>query len=581
MSDHPPKGVSPLIWARLGAIRGGAAWHIPERDEHGAIIGTAIRSDCGRKHMKPGSGRGLTMLWPMLVEAGESPENPILIVEGQTDCAVGIDLGYFTIGRPSASGGKAIIVAIVRGRHIVICAENDESGTGRREAKRLASELVGIAASVKVIFPPEGATDLRAWYIAPAPVSTAELKRLIERTPTLSSPAIAPSSPGRQAEPVIVRLSDVEPEPVRWLWPGCIALGKLTMIVGDPGLGKSFLTLDMAARVSTGTPWPDAIGESNPAGGVVLLSVEDAIADTIRPRLDAAGADVSRIIALRAVQRGDGSARMFNLATDLAALDDAIVACHGCRLVVVDPISAYLGMTDSHRNADMRSLLAPLADLSARHGVAIVAVSHLNKSGGGKAIYRIMGSLAFIAAARACWAVVRDPDDPTRRLLLPVKNNLATDSGGLAYTVRDAGCGIPSIAWDSQPVSITADEALGRELETNNDETRRTAVDDAADWLRNVLSDGPLPAIEIKRQALANSISATGSLRRAHDRLKVDAIKRGPFDKPTWYWRMPGDTREPALQTQDVQPTTVDAQSGRHHSDLHAGAGSVETTILS
>ena len=123
----------------------------------------------------------------------------------------------------------------------------------------------------------------------------------------------------------------------------------------------------------------------------------------------------------------------------MKALDEAIELTPDCRLVIVDPITAYCGGVDSHKNAEVRGLLAPLSNLAERHEVAVVAVSHLNKSAGGSAIYRTMGSLAFTAAARAVWGVTKDKGDSQRRLMLPVKNNIAPDVMGLAYSIRDAG----------------------------------------------------------------------------------------------------------------------------------------------
>lgn len=341
--------------------------------------------------------------------------------------------------------------------------------------------------------------------------------------------------PDNAPRPVLVRLSDVQPEPLRWLWPGRIALGKVTMIAGDPGLGKSFITLDMAARISTGTPWPDALDQPNPAGGVVLLSAEDDLADTIRPRLDAAAADVSRIVAVRAVQHGEGPARMFNLATDLEALEQAIRDCGGCRLVVVDPITAYLGKTDSHKNADIRGLLAPLADMASRYSVAIVAVSHLNKNGSGPAMYRTMGSLAFVAAARAVWVVTKDKDDPTRRLLLPVKNNLARDMGGLAYSLQNDVDGIPRVCWCAEPVNMTADDALSEE----RDDDARSEREAVAEWLRDALAAGPMPAKDVKQEAKENSI-AERTLKRAKKAIGAEARRQGFGRGATWYWALPG-----------------------------------------
>ncbi len=166
--------------------------------------------------------------------------------------------------------------------------------------------------------------------------------------------------------PQLQNLADVRIVPVRWLWPDRLPLAKLSLISGDPGTGKSCLTIDLAARVSAGIRWPDVCEESNPVGGVVLLSAEDALDDTVVPRLRAAGADLTRIVALQGVEyrgKSGDEVRHFNLEHDLPVLESAIEQCPGCRLVVLDPVSAYLGETDSHRNAEVRGLLAPLATL--------------------------------------------------------------------------------------------------------------------------------------------------------------------------------------------------------------------------
>lgn len=275
--------------------------------------------------------------------------------------------------------------------------------------------------------------------------------------------ALAARTPGL----VTVRLSDVHPELVRWLWPGRMALGKLTLLCGDPGLGKSFITLDLAARVSSGTAWPDLPLLSNPRGSVVLLSAEDDLGDTIRPRLDVAGADASRIVAIRAVRRrvvitGKTQEDYFDLNEDLPALEAAILKLRDCRLVIIDPLTAYLGKTDSHKNAEVRAVLARLFELAAQHRVAVLAVTHLNKASTLPAIYRAMGSLAFVAAARAVWAVVRDDEDETgrRRLFVPIKNNLGADETGLAYAL-EATDGVARVVWESGAVNMRADDALG------------------------------------------------------------------------------------------------------------------------
>lgn len=352
------------------------------------------------------------------------------------------------------------------------------------------------------------------------------------------------------ATPVLTRLSDVTPRPVEWLWPRRFAIGKLTLIAGDPGLGKSFLTLDIAARISIGTPWPDRRDEPNVAGDVILLSAEDDVEDTIRPRLDAAGADVSRIHAMQGVNYYDPDAerelvKSFNLEVDLPALESAIIQTTDCRSVIVDPISAFCGRTDGHKNTDVRALLAPLAKLASDHRVAVIAVTHLNKGGGANALYRAMGSLAFVAAARAVWLVTKDAENSSRRLFLPAKNNLAPDSSGLAFSLMESQPGGAAIvAWESEPVTIRADEALAAH-ERQGDKRIKGKVDASADWLREQLDGGPLPMRELERRAGEAGMS-WASVRRAQHMLGVEPQKCG---KGPWRWALPG---------QDVQSSPVE-----------------------
>ena len=363
--------------------------------------------------------------------------------------------------------------------------------------------------------------------------------------------------------PVLVCLADVQPQPVEWLWPDRFALGKLTLIAGDPGLGKGLVTLYMAARVSRGLPWPDAQDEPNPCGGVVLLSAEDDLADTIRPRLDAAGADANRVVAVQAVRHlgSEGntpSEAPFSLTTDLPALGRAIEEAGNCRLVVIDPVSAYLGGKDSYKDSEVRALLHPLSELAARHRVAVVAVTHLRKAGG-SAMYRAMGSLAFVAAARAAWGVSKDKQDPQRRLMVPLKNNLAADVSGLAYTIRSDGSrGAPVVEWESQPITVTADEALAVDDGAGGG---RSALSEAVDWLRDVLARGPVKAKDVKRQADDDGIAAR-TLDRAKAMLGVQGTRDG-FGGP-WVWRLPEPHSTP------TPPKSANAQTLAHYGDLGA-----------
>jgi len=336
-----------------------------------------------------------------------------------------------------------------------------------------------------------------------------------------------------------VCLADVEPEPVRWLWPDRFSLGKLSLIAGPPGLGKSFLTLDMAARVSRGDGWPcDGAGRAAPAG-VVLLSAEDDIQDTIVPRLIAAGADRSRILAMRALYRpqlalvpGVEKPVPFSLLEHLPQLEELIRRAAPRRLVIVDPVSAFLAGTDTHNNAEVRSVLAPLAEMAARNRVAVVAISHLNK-GQGSALDRVIGSIAFTAAARAAYVVARDEDDPARRLLLPVKNNLGCDLNGFAYRLE--GEPTAHVDWEPQPAVMSADGAVGLERHSRGPDPE--ARQDAEVWLLDFLSAGPRTAQEIFAAARAEGHTRV-TVKRAKAAAGIVSFKQD-FDGP-WVWMLPG-----------------------------------------
>lgn len=482
----------------------------------------------------------------------------VYVTEGEkaADAARAVGLVATTSPHGSKSAAKADWSPLA-GWDVVILPDHDDPG------ERYAADVAGLvtkagAKSVRIVRlvelwagMPEGGdmADLVEHRGGDVDPIRADVEALADKTPA-TKPTPAPID----GAPVIVRLSDVKPEPVAWLWLGRIALGKLTLIAGDPGLGKSFLTLDMAARVSRGWAWPDAPGVATTPGGVVLLSAEDGVADTIRPRLDAAGADVARIVALEAIRsvgdNGRESDRTFDLSRDLPALESAIRSVDGCRLVVIDPVTAYLGGVDSHKNAEIRGLLAPLGAIAERHRVAVVAVTHLNKSGGGPAIYRAMGSLAFAAAARAAWAVSKDKDDPRRRLLLPIKNNIAPDTGGLAYRIDPLGVdGCPVVAWEPDPVSVSADDALAGDRDEGGGRTER---DDAAEWLADLLAHGPRPARDVERDARDAGYSIA-TVRRAKAAIGVESRKPA-FGGP-WEWTLPApaqDAQPPKMLTQDA-----------------------------
>ncbi len=336
---------------------------------------------------------------------------------------------------------------------------------------------------------------------------------------------------------ILRKLSDIPASEIEWIWRGRIPLAKPTQIGGDPGVGKSLLTLEIAARVTTGRPWPD--GEHAPeVGRVIMMSAEDDAADTLRPRLEAAGADIDRVLILEMVRERGGQERTFNLAKDLPKLEAHLERLGDVRLLVIDPISSYQPGVDSHRNTDVRSLImGPLAALAARWRVAVGAVTHLSK-GDGSPLNRMAGSIAYGAAARAAWLVARDPDPDRqeRRLLLPLKNNLGPEAKGLAFTIVEDEAGRPVIAWEPDPVAVSAAEVMRERREQEGERAERLQA--AGELLREILANGPVATAEVKAEAARRGICER-TVERARQVLGVKSGKpKGAF-RARWSMWLP------------------------------------------
>ena len=333
-----------------------------------------------------------------------------------------------------------------------------------------------------------------------------------------------------------ILLSDVVPERVTWLWDGRIPLGKLTILDGDPGLGKSTLSLALAANVSRGTPLPGSTEPSKPAG-VVLLSAEDDLADTIRPRLDAAGADVTRILALRTVPGDDEMPP--SIPADLDVLERAIARVDA-RLVVIDPLMAFLDAdVDGHKDQSVRRALHRLSKLAEDTRTAVVVVRHLNKAVGGNPLYRGGGSIGVIAAARAGMLVARDPDDANRRVLASTKCNLAAEPESLSFHLEQHD-ETSRVVWDG----VSAHGAGMLLAESDGDPS---ALDEAKEVVADILAAGPVASTDLRRRALAEGVSER-TMRRARDTLRC--VKRKAGMTGGWTWELP-NRAEPG------QPSTL------------------------
>ena len=263
--------------------------------------------------------------------------------------------------------------------------------------------------------------------------------------------------------------AEIAPEKIEWVWPGRLARGKHTCIAGEPGTGKSQLSISIIATVTTGGKWPCDEGQA-PLGNVILLSAEDGAADTIVPRLLAAGADRGRVHVVSAVRDADGSRRALDLQHDLDLLEKEIARIGNVIVLIIDPVSSYLGKADSHKNSEVRGVLEPISEMAERTRVAILSVTHFSKAGANsttKALHRFIGSIAFTGAPRAAFAVIEDVEHEGRRLFLGAKNNLARPPQGLAFRLEQSlieGGIVASRIWGgTEPVAITANEALAAE----------------------------------------------------------------------------------------------------------------------
>ncbi|MGI8937812.1 MAG: AAA family ATPase [Iamia sp.] len=338
------------------------------------------------------------------------------------------------------------------------------------------------------------------------------------------------------------RLADVTPELVDWLWPGRLPRGKLVVLDGDPSVGKSTLMLDLAARITTGTPMPDEDLATVPPADVVLMAAEDGLADTIRPRLDAAGADCARVHHLDAVPVVDDEGNIRDrppvIPGDADAIE-ALVTSTGAVLVVVDVLMAYLdGRNNSYRDQDVRGALAPLAAVAERTGATIVVLRHLTKQSGGAALYRGGGSIGIIGAARSALVAAVDPDDENgvRRVLAQTKSNLGPPPPALGYQLSaddDRGCA--RVEW----LGVTAHTADGLVAAPQTAE-ERSALDEATDWLRSMLADEPRLRSELARRARAEGISDV-TLRRAREHLGVVVERDDHTEGRPSTWALPPD----------------------------------------
>ena len=333
---------------------------------------------------------------------------------------------------------------------------------------------------------------------------------------------------GGTHQPLIITMDQVKAEKIDWLWDNRIPIGRLTLLDGDPGSGKSFLSLEIASRVSRGEALPFGGKKRSPAN-VLLMSCEDGYSDTVRPRLDRLGADVSRI-AIPNPQRGL-STTMLN-----ASFIEQAVKELGPSLVVIDPIVAFAGRKNTDKANEVRELLSPLMSIAERYALACLVIRHFTKQVDAKAMYRGGGSVDFMAACRCAFIIVESEDEPNMRVLAQVKNSIGSKSLSVSFCIDENG-----FRWGGH-VAANADELLASSRSDNRRE--KVQLEAAESFLRETLSNGPMTSNGVKDKAEAAGI-ANKTLWRAKDTLNIKATKERGSLGGEWWWRLPAAGEEP------------------------------------
>jgi putative DNA primase/helicase len=353
--------------------------------------------------------------------------------------------------------------------------------------------------------------------------------------------------------------TDLTPEPYRWLWQYWLAMGKLHILAGAPGQGKTTIALAMAATITIGGRWPD--GSRCAAGNVLIWSGEDDPADTLVPRLMAAGADRARCFFIEGARR-DGEVVPFDPARDLGQLLEAIEKIGGISLLAIDPVvSAVTG--DSHKNTEVRRALQPLVDLAAKCDCAVLGITHFAKGGQGTdPAQRVVGSVAFTAVARVVMVAAKvkgDEEGQDTRILARSKSNIGPDDGGFQYHLEQSeplpGIHASHIAW-GKAVEGTARELLTDPDDGPQDEGAGSAKEAAEEFLLELLKDGATATKHIQEQAKEAGIS-WATVRRASDAL---GVKKRPSNG-SWYWQLPHLLKQVAQLAQRSETEQVEQVS--------------------
>jgi hypothetical protein len=362
----------------------------------------------------------------------------------------------------------------------------------------------------------------------------------------------------------LLRLSQVVPQQLEWLWTSHIPLGYLTLFQGDPGVGKSLLALDLCSRVTTGRPFPDGSASADPAD-VLIWNTEDESKAAARERLAAAGADLHRVH----VPDDDVAAESLRLPSGIATLDAHLIACRA-RLVVLDPIVAFLDRKiNTHDDKSLRQALTPLAQTARRHRCAMILILHLNKQPGSHAIYRGGGSIAFQAAVRSSWHVARHPWRPDQGVIAHVKSNYGPLQPTRAFAKEQANAdssphtpcapsgtrsvpptlttphAAPTVRW-LETCELAADQLAGGAGRSYRPRDR------ARELMEDFLSDEPRTSAEVRRFCERHGL-AERTVRRAKRELQLQRVAVNHAGRKSLYLLLPGQSLPDDIPTSSIE----------------------------
>jgi hypothetical protein len=330
-------------------------------------------------------------------------------------------------------------------------------------------------------------------------------------------------------------LSEIETSDVRWLWPGGVPFGMLTMLDGDPAHGKSLITLDLAARLSRGTAFPLCDTQRLEPAGVLIIAAEDSAEQTIKPRCVVAGCNEKLIRISETIRLGKDE-RPIRFPDDFELLEQEIQT-HSIKLLIVDPLLGFISQAiDTHKDQHVRDVLHKLKLVAERTGIAVIGLRHLSKgSAGGNILYRGMGSIAITASARSALTVANHPTDAGLRVMAMTKCNLVKPPRSITYRITDLA-GPAVITWGEE-CNITANDLTGKPIGGK----RCEAVTKAVEFLQDVLQSGPMRSTEVVALATHSGISAR-TLDRAKAALGVRSQKNGYTS--SWEMALPAEEHQ-------------------------------------